>query len=279
MSIDLPVIDWFEGPIKQSVTSVFDGINDFVESIDLLRKYQLVHFQILKSSVRSVKILGMQHSMDLARLYYPTNLSTDIRRRIYKPDWAKAEGTPTKTAISTQKSTDLAANFVETNPRTVILGGPGAGKTTLLKYLALAYTDKSIFDKAGLKTSFLPAYLHLPSLSREQPDILRAISHPVANQTDNRALLFFKRLAETGNLVLLLDSLDEVPSDGRQETVKAIQEFATLYSKSRIVISCRTADYQQVFDDFAEAEITRLTVEAVKSIVREWFFEDQKKAE
>lgn len=268
---NLPVINWFEEPIKKSVASVFDGLNDFVESLDALKRYRNVHFEIVRSQVQTVKILGMQNPMDLARLYYPTHVSTDIRRRIYKPDWANIDGAKHQPDTKIQKTTELGFKFIESNQRTVLLGGPGAGKTTFLKYLALAYVDEPVYQKAGLTRSQVPAYIQLPSLLREDIDFLQVIANSLSTRTDFRAHLFIKRLLETGNLTLLLDSLDEVPSEMREAVVGAIQNFSNLYPKTKIIVTCRTADYHQVFDNFSEAEIARLDSVAVKSIVREWF--------
>lgn len=282
---EIPGLNWFDEPIKNSINSVFDGMNEFVESLDLIKRYRSTHFEILAPSVRTVKILGMQQPIDLAKLYYPTHVSIDIRRRIYKPDWVKIDGTPevaskgSKTAPLHQRTFEPADKFIEVNHRTVVLGGPGAGKTTFLKYLALAYCDKAIFAKTNLSTSLLPIYLHLPALPADGLNIISAISAPVIARTEGKAEAFYRRLLETGNIVLLLDSLDEVPAESRAATVQAVSDFAKLYPKTRIIISCRTADYQQVFDGFAEVEIARLSKEAVTTIVGGWFSNDQRRAE
>lgn len=62
-----------------------------------------------------------------------------------------------------------------------------------------------------------------------------------------------------------------MPSDAKKETIDAISEFCKLYPKARVVISCRTADYHQIFDDFAEVEVARLSSKAVETIVNGWF--------
>lgn len=33
---DIPVINWFEEPIKKSIQSIFNDTNDYVESLDLI---------------------------------------------------------------------------------------------------------------------------------------------------------------------------------------------------------------------------------------------------
>lgn len=276
---NIPVINWFEEPIKQSISSIFGDVNNYVESLDLLKKYRNTHFDILIPTVRTLKILGMQKPIDLEELYYPTSVSIDIRRRIYSTEWMKIDDETSKVRNGVHKTVVPGDEFIEQNPRVVVLGGPGAGKTTFLKYLSLAYSDEVIFSKTKLKTSFLPVYIHLPSLPSESIDFLHAISFNVQQRTDERAEYFYRRLLETGNIVVFLDSLDEVPSDSKKTTVNAISDFCKLYPRARVVITCRTADYHQVFEGFAEIEVTRLSQVAVEKIVKGWFNKEPKKAE
>ena len=276
---DIPIINWFEEPIKQSIMSVFGDVNNYFESLDLIKRYRSIHFEILTPTVKFVKILGMQKSISLDELYYPTTVSIDIRRRIYSPEWMKIDKNTARIRNGVQKTVVPGDEFIEMNPRTVVLGGPGAGKTTFLKYLALAYSEKTIFEKTKLKTSFLPAYIHLPSLPTESIDLLHALTFRVQQRTDENAEYFYRRLLETGNIVILLDSLDEVPSDSKKATINAISDFCKLYPRARVVVSCRTADYQQVFDGFAEIEVARLSQNAVRTIIKGWFNKEPQKAE
>ena len=69
--LEIPVLNWFDEPIKDSVKSVFSGMNAFIESLDLFNNYRKTHFEMLTPQVSGVKILGMQQPMDLKRLYYP----------------------------------------------------------------------------------------------------------------------------------------------------------------------------------------------------------------
>lgn len=277
--MDIPIVDWFEEPAKQSIDSVFAGINDFVESLDLVRKYRSCHLEITRSMVSHIKILGMQQPYELEKIYYPTMVSTDIRRRIYKPDWGKIDGLQKATVPVPAKTEEFGDQYFEKNPRTVVLGGPGAGKTTFLRFVALAYCDKNIFGKTKLESKCLPAYVHLPSIVREHVDILDAISEPVIRRTDWRARLFFERLVESGNCAVLLDSLDEVPTSERAWVVDKIKNLSKRYPRARIAVTCRTADYHQVLEGFNEVEISKLTNQGVKKIIGAWFSHDPGKAE
>lgn len=302
--MDIPLIDWFEEPIKHSVQSVFSGVNEHVESLDIFNRYRKIHFEMLRQQVSGVKILGMQQPMDLKDLYFPACISTDIRRRIYDPEWGTINGaiesssnvatsvptdgtslasmigsSHTSSTVGLKKgkkkprleSCEQADGYIAKTNRVVVLGGPGAGKTTFLKFLALAYSDKEIFKKTKLKESYLPIYVHLPLLAKEGKGVVSHISAPLVSRVDLHATAFYTRIFEKGLATIFMDSLDEVPGEFKADLIQELQNFARTYPSTRIVISCRTADYDQVFQDFSEVELTRLSKEAVTSIVSAWF--------
>lgn len=275
---DIPIFDWFEEPIKESVKNVFDGINSGVEALDIFKKYRKIHFEMLKQQVDSVKILGMQQPMDLRKLYYPASVSTTIRRRIYAPEWDSFNSSGAKKPAPIQGSIEGGDAYIASNPRTVVLGGPGAGKTTFLKFIALAYSEKPIYLKTKLTNSYLPIYIHLPTLAREKCNLAEWICLNLRTRKGKYAQNFYTRLFEKGACILLLDSLDEVPTELKNSLIEKIKQFATLYPFTRIVLSCRTADYDQVFDDFTEVELARLNKPAISAIVQAWFGADHEKS-
>jgi len=278
VNMDIPVINWFEEPIKESIKSVFKGINSKVESLDIFNKYKNTHFELIKHQVNSVKILGMQQPVDLKVLYYPATVSTNIRRRIYDPEWKSIDDNKKSKRPPALKPTDDGSSYIDKNKRVILLGGPGAGKTTFLKFIALAYLDKSIFEKTKLSSSYLPIYINLPLIAKENEEIIDAICKPLQNRSYEFSEDFYTNLMKNGSCILLLDSLDEVPIDSKSSLIKKIKSFAKLYPKLRIIISCRTADYEQVFEDFCEVELARLSSEGVKSIIRAWFGKDHEKS-
>lgn len=279
MNAELPIINWFDEPIKESIASVFHGVNDLVESLDLIRRYRNTHGELLLPHVGTVKILGMQHPIDLKKIYHPTVVSTDIRRRIFKPEWGMLDGKAEKSSKQdVTRNSEFGDRYIEQNNRVVVLGGPGAGKTTFLKFLALAYLDEAVFKRSNLKRSFLPIYLHLPTVARDKQYLMDAVVGPLVARTDERARLFYTRLLESGNCVVLLDSLDEVPGDQRASVVQAVLDFGALYPQLKIVLTCRTADYHESLRGFSEVEVSRLTKEGVAAIVTAWFSSEPDRA-
>lgn len=276
------VIGWFEGPIKQSINSVFDGMNSTVESLDLFSKYHKAHVAVLKEEVAHIKLLGMSSPASLIDIYSPARVSTTIRRRLYTDEWViSKDGTlqaPVKPSTIGLKPV-AGDEFVENCPRVAVLGGPGAGKTTFLKFLALAYIDRTIFENTKLKLSKLPFFVPLPLFNKTGLGLFEFLVKPIEAKTNKYASAFLNRILNNGQAVLLLDSLDEVTKPERDGVIQKIKKFCITYPNAKVVISCRTADYSSsTLDSFHEVEIAKLDKAAVHKIVNAWFSDDTKKA-
>lgn len=284
MTDHTPLIDWFEKPVKQSIESVFDGINAGVESLDLFNKYKDAHFSTIQSDLSHIKILGMSTPIELQKIYYPTRISTTIFNRLYKRDWEDIstgrEKTPEEFIARHKKDMFLAEEFINKHDKIVVLGGPGYGKTTLLRHLALAYSDKNVFKKSKLEKSLFPFYLSLPELAkRKNESIQNYIYDYFEEKTDKYSREFIRRVFVNGSAIALLDSLDEVPKQYREDILGKIKKLCSVYPKLKIIVSCRTADYDAVLDNFHEVEILRLQSDAVKKIISAWFSDDKEKGE
>jgi GTPase SAR1 family protein len=128
----------------------------------------------------------------------------------------------------------------------LILGEPGGGKTTLLLELARDLIQQA---KANSKSS-IPVVLNLSSWSSKNKK--HSSSNP--NLTDwlieelNSKYQIPKKVAqnwiEQEKFVLLLDGLDEVKQERRNDCIDAINQFNREYGTTEIVVCSRIKDYE-----------------------------------
>ncbi len=127
----------------------------------------------------------------------------------------------------------------------VILGDPGSGKTTHLKRLLL-WCLRDGLDTLGLPKDLIPVFLPL----RELKDInsgLDAFVQDLLNQPHlNTPSGFGKKLLDRGNLLFLLDGLDEVAyPEERSQVSRWIENALQAHPSCRFVVTCRFAGYDE----------------------------------
>ncbi len=178
--------------------------------------------------------------------------------------------------------------------RIAILGKPGSGKTTLLQYLALTYARERVKDKKvrrrgivrkrlGDRTWRLPVFVTLSRVSKTlagavpnapRPTLLDAIleslppdlrQHPTAQE-------YLRDHLKRGECLLLLDGLDEVPTQDEFEAVtEAVQSAAAFYPENRFIVTSRVAGWRTgVGTDFLIHYVNDLSSAEIDSFADMW---------
>src|SRR5262249_22040260 len=133
--------------------------------------------------------------------------------------------------------------------RIVVLGGPGSGKTTLFEYMALQIAQR----KDGYPR-LLPIFYrirHFDEDRRNAPgkDFWECLhAHCAARLNLALPMGFFRKEISGDGVLLLLDGLDEVPSEARRgELVDCVDHLVQpLSAKSRVLVSSRPHDYTRI---------------------------------
>lgn len=163
-----------------------------------------------------------------------------------------------------------------------LLALPGGGKTLLLKRLAVAYASSA---RREMGADNLPALDLLPVMIRCRewkehirkpiPVLLKSIA-TITGETnlDGLADALSKPL-KAGNVLLLVDGLDEIHDDGdRAVFVENLEKFLEIYPKIRLLVTSREAGFDLVAPRLArfcaKFKIAPLSEPAITALCSHW---------
>ncbi|MFM7712903.1 MAG: NACHT domain-containing protein, partial [Microcystis sp.] len=75
---------------------------------------------------------------------------------------------------------------------------------------------------------------------------------------------------EKGELLILLDGLDEVPTANVNNVIEKIKDFVDRHYKNRFILSCRTAARTHL-QRFTDIEIVEFDDQQIQSFIEHWF--------
>ncbi|MEM7305778.1 MAG: SUMF1/EgtB/PvdO family nonheme iron enzyme [Planctomycetota bacterium] len=156
----------------------------------------------------------------------------------------------------------------------VLLGDPGSGKTTHLKRLLLWLVREGPAS-IGLPEGMVPVFLPLRNLRDLEAGLDAFLEEELANPHLLLDPGFGRRLLERGNLLLLLDGLDEIadPQD-RAKVARWIEAAIDAHPTARFVVTCRYAGYadQAKLDArLLELHLRPLTGEQASDFIHNWY--------
>jgi formylglycine-generating enzyme required for sulfatase activity len=150
--------------------------------------------------------------------------------------------------------------------RWVVRGDPGAGKTTLLRHLAATLAASGEGD-------WVPVFASLPQLLREPEFLLARLERQLlrAGAPVKGLAAALETEAREGRLLLLLDGLDEVPRERREEAESTLRELAARWPKTPLVVTSRPIGYRRPGSGFVELDLLAFDEGQREEFLRRWF--------
>ncbi|KAB8317255.1 NACHT domain-containing NTPase [Tolypothrix campylonemoides VB511288] len=153
---------------------------------------------------------------------------------------------------------EVAAKY----PKLMVLGKPGSGKSTFLRHLAVDCC------KGEFQADLIPILIELRSIKTASQFYLLKYIHGEFDLSDEEQT---KQILKQGKVLILLDGLDEVPSQSRRDVQDHISEFSKQYYKNRFILTCRTQTTEYTLSTFDYVEVADFNKEQVESFAQNWF--------
>ncbi|MDB9436568.1 NACHT domain-containing protein [Dolichospermum lemmermannii CS-548] len=264
-----------------------EAVNHFAElyinmlGIDLDQKTKKSIYQASKQYILNyhkrynrLRVLGMSQSVNLDDIYTEVQcLQTDDIRNFesvtaleenYRQNGSRRL---TNEKSARQNGITIANQYAHL----MILGQPGAGKSTFLRKIGL----EALKGKSGqVEGEYIPALLELKQFITDKVDIYDIIQQEFISCQLPMAKEFTNQVLRQGQLLILLDGLDEVPNKNFKLVIDKIQEFVKQYKQNKFVISCRTAAYRQKFNNFKEFIIADFDDQQIQQFINNWFYSE-----
>jgi predicted NACHT family NTPase len=242
----------------------------------------------------TMRVLDMEQPIALNEIYTDVNILEKLTRNQRKGIEELLEKFRTndfdRRGLANQKERIAGIEAVHRHSKLMILGKPGAGKTTFLKYLATACIDGNLFTdlvpvfvtlKDFADTENISSLLGFISRQAEQYGVAETtqVNRGFFDSLFNRDVNAIETLLRKGKMLVLLDGLDEVREKDDERVLREIKEFSQRYSESQMVVTCRIAAKQYIFELFTEVEVADFDPQQIDTFAENWFRKKEIKAE
>lgn len=169
------------------------------------------------------------------------------------------------------------SNFFDLGNKIILIGGAGLGKSTTLNYLFCNY--ENLYNATALKLK-----IDLKEYAEEIGEKKKGVLWCIANEFSKRIKYSGQTIEElqaivaeklnSGSCLIILDALDEIPTQALRNTVRSeIETFTSLYYLNRYIISTREAGYlKNRFDEtFLHIRINQFNTEQIKKYSKNWY--------
>ena len=219
--------------------------------------------QVRSDHRRLVDHFQQRYELDLLdRVYVELEMAPDQQERI--------EPTMERDPLSRRAWTirELLELEPHTHPwvtrRWIVRGDPGSGKTTLLRHLAAGLAAES-------SPRWVPVFQSLPVLIRDGRPLLDRLERSLGRAERQGLGRVLDRLGEEARLLVLLDGLDEVGMEERQDAETLIRQLADRWPETPVVVTTRPIGYRRFSGAFHELQLQPLDRERRHEFLARWF--------
>ncbi|MFF3892087.1 NACHT domain-containing protein [Streptomyces sp. NPDC001812] len=180
----------------------------------------------------------------------------------------EAPGVP-GTAGSLRSETAIAAF-----PRVLLRGDAGSGKSTLLFWLAVNAARGTLENELEPLSGHIPFVLPLRRFAeRDLPSPEDFLSEIGKNLTGEMPPGWVNSVLHSGQALVLIDGVDELPEDRRDEAKRWLQDLITVYPQCRYIVTSRPAAAEEQWlarEGFVSLDLLPMGKGDIESFIRHW---------
>ncbi|NEP57422.1 MAG: NACHT domain-containing protein [Symploca sp. SIO2G7] len=232
------------------------------------------YIQEYKNKYSNLPILGTQEVMNLESVY--TTVKFSKYKRLLREDLGMFYPDSDKQGfrrINKEKQTGI--NVAQEEQYLLVLGTPGSGKSVFLRKIGLEILKGK---QEKFQHSCIPVLIELKKFPAKEIDLPAIIVQEFKSCGFPQVEEFTQKALEQGRLLILLDGVDEVTYDKRQQVTEAIDEatkriehFVGQYHRNRFIISYRVAAYRYL-QGFTTVEIADFDNKQIEEFIDNWFY-------
>jgi predicted NACHT family NTPase/transcriptional regulator with XRE-family HTH domain len=216
-----------------------------------------------------MRVLDMTTPIELGAIYTDINILEKIAGKTRRTLEELRQGCTAETfdrfslgRVQEKRVDGLDA--VRDKKQLMIFGKPGAGKTTFLKQLA------TLCNQGKFLSGQVPIFVTLKEFSEtdDRSGLLNFVAPSFAPDISMEAV---DRMLSQGRGLVLLDGLDEVLEKHQDRVLREVKAFAERYAESHIIITCRIAAREYIFQQFTEVETADFSDEQIQDFADKWF--------
>jgi len=241
---------------------------------ELVRTVREKRYNKIQDQCRTLRILDVEQEIEIDDLYIDVNVLEEIPSYKHKKFPELLEGLNpeeiNRIGFGRHQERLPGLKAVEKYRKLMILGQPGSGKTTFLQHIAIECNQSSFQAKC------VPIFIRLREFTENAKDVgdfslFNYISYEFSCCHIAEPEQTITKLLHDGRALILLDGLDEVPEQDREELLKQIRKFVRDYFSNQLIITCRIAEGQSRFKNFTNVEIADFTPEQIEKFAKKWF--------
>lgn len=209
----------------------------------------------------SPKINNTLVKLNLENIYVPLELKLETE---FEPSQDEPKRNSSKTF-----SIEYALNNFN---NIVILGDPGSGKSTVLKYLARKVCQNR--STTYLHSDVVPVVIKGSEFAKYVQTTSKQLAEYIIDHIEKKYELLFTKKLETGQLLVLVDGIDEINiANIRHDVVNRINTFIAHYPNIKIIVSSRLVGYRETRLNgfFNHLKVLEFGEEQIKNFVKNWY--------